>query len=377
MKKLFPALSLALPLSLCCCLSFLAPMANAQPPEVDLDALKAKLDKLGLGTKPDASKKTPGGPPVFEKKGFKLATKQVVYGVDYTFLLAYQGSSEVIAMGRTAGLTGTDSDVLRGIRANPTLYAKAERVFREKLTARDLAKLDTEIRISGGMEGFAFPLTQVLITDKYLKSQPMPGTKSMVSEGLGMYGVGLANLQRRTSQTVGTFMGVSALLTDATFNLDTIFGLATLTKEQLSQQNATTKVILGQQWGTYRTNMIHIEIPVEDEGGNPLYDMLSGGHQPKRSGKKILIDLHYTHDLDKQLPAGLAVHKNKLNVDGFFVGAHLYTDKKTGCIFKIQSITPYADTYESEFIAPSGYPQMTDEQLAMAILKNAQTNANK
>jgi hypothetical protein len=367
MKKLFPATPRF--------------FLSQPPPDVDLEALKAKLEKLGLGAKPDASKKTPSNtpkspvkPPVFEKSGFKLATKQLLYGVDYTFLLGYAGGADVVFMGRNAGLTGTDGEVLRGIRVNPTLYAKAETIFRTKLQPRDLVKLNTNMTVSGTMEGFAFPLTQVLVTDKYIKSQPMPGTKTLVSEGLGTYAVGLVNIPGRISQTVGTFMGVPALLTDTIFNLDSIFGMATLTREQLSKQKATSKVVLGQRWFNYRTNVVQITIPVEDEGGNPLYDMLSGGHQPKRFGKLIHIDLHYTHELDRQLPAGLVAHKNKFNVDGLFVGAHLYTDQKTGCVFKLQSITPYPNTYESEFLVPAGYPSMTDEQLAKAMLGAMQQN---
>lgn len=329
----------------------------------------------------------------FPKTGkFDVASK-LTYAVDYDFFLQNSLGQKAIAIARREGLTGTNKEVFDTARMDSTMVKKIwEDLMSQQLPA-DAQEIQQKFQTASTFEAMVLASTTVLITEKYIKSTingiGATNQRPLFLVGFDIDGFGLVDLQTNTSKNVGTLMGVPYTMIDPDFNVNSIFSMAKLGEDYLKKEGAKSEVILNTKAFGYNCNVARVIAPVKPvkKGTNStddsslwfhcllngnFDDLLRKNYNPKY---QIVIELYFTHDLDNILPRSLKSQKNKLNVDGFFIGAIVRDEAGHGVTYKLQEIKPLQKVDSGEFQIPAGYPIMTQDELTAKILDKMKNGA--
>lgn len=330
----------------------------------------------------------------FPKTGkFDLASK-LTYAVDYDFFLQHQLGKKAISIARNKGLTGTDKEVFDKARIDTILVKKIWNELMLTNLPPDAQEIEQKFQTAGVFEAMVLASTSVLITDKYIKSTingiGASKQKPLFLVGFQIDGFGLVDLKNNTSKNVGTLMGVPYTMIDPDFNVNSIFSMAKLGEEYIKKEGAKSEVILNKKAFGYNCNIARVIAPVKpvkkgtnstDDSSlwfhcllnNNFDDLLNKNYNPKY---QIVVELYFTHDLDNILPKSLTSQKNKLNVDGFFVGAIVRDEAGHGVTYNLQDIKPFQKVDSGEFQIPPGYPTMTQDELTAKVLEKMKNGGN-
>lgn len=354
----------------------------------DEDINANSIPKNAKGTIPEQK------PIAFPKTGkFDLASK-LTYAVDYDFFLQHQLGRKAIAIARNKGLTGTDKEVFDKARIDSVLVKKIWNELMLTNLPSDAQEIEQKFQTAGVFEAMVLASTSVLITDKHIKSTingiGATNQKPLFLVGFQIDGFGLVDLQNNTSKNVGTLMGVPYTMIDSDFNVNSIFSMAKLGEDYMQKEGAKSEVILNKKAFGYNCNIARVIAPVKpvkkgtnntDDSSlwfhcllnNNFDDLLNKNYNPKY---QIIVELYFTHDLDNILPKSLTSQKNKLNVDGFFVGAIVRDETGHGVTYNLQDIKPFQKVDSGEFKIPPGYPTMTQDELTAKVLEKMKNGGN-
>jgi hypothetical protein len=258
----------------------------------------------------------------------------------------------------------------------------------------DAAEIQQKFQTASLFEAMVLASTSVLITDNYIKSTVKgigaTDQKPIFLVGFQIDGFGLVDIQNNTSKNVGTMLGVPYTMVDPDFNVNSIFNMAKIGEQYIKKEGAKSEVVLNKKAFGYNCNIARVIAPVKPAKKGPnstddsslwfhcllnnnFDDLLNKNYNPKY---QIVIELYYTHDLDKILPKSLISQKNKLNVDGYFIGAIIRDEAGHGVTYNLQDIKLLQKIDSGEFQIPSGYPIMTQDELTNKVLEKMKNGGN-
>ena len=321
----------------------------------------------------------------FPKTGKKVSSTRLIYGVDYDFVLKDPVGQMALKIARREGVTGTDAQVLNKTRANSQLLAKIWQELGQKKLPSSSKNFQDRYAVSGFFESFALPGLTVEMTDNFIKTKTntIPGlaSKGALGTALSIDVVEIVDLDKNTSNLVGSGRGVLFNVPKKDFAVENIFALADMTKKQLKEEGAKSEVTLNKEAFGYLCNIVKIEVPVRPKkkasGKNNdsllyMHSLLTNKSQDYinknyNSRFKNVITLYYTHDLDNILPPAVVSSQNMTNVAGYFVAATITDENGLGVTYKLQNIAVNQEIDTGEFQIPAHYPVMTMEEMSKKV----------
>jgi hypothetical protein len=307
----------------------------------------------------------------FTRTGVAETATELIYRVDYSAAFNAATAAALAQIGRRNNLQGTNAQVINALSRNPELFQQASAYLESLPPNAENLRQQGNARATAVFGGLALPGISVRISQNHVRTDFLD--QAALIQGLAMETVGIGNFQRRESLAVGFFMGVPAAVYDSGFNVDSIFGMRSFLEERTRDYSPSTAVSLNLPWGGYTSNRVRLELktPVGTDGAPTVFtihSLLAGGEQPPDPRKRVFIDLYYTAGLYPLIPPGIQAFRTNFNVDGLFVGLHMHTEKGIGFVYKVQEIKPSRiDAGEVE--VPPGFPRMTVEQVAAAMLQ--------
>lgn len=237
----------------------------------------------------------------------------------------------------------------------------------------------------------------IWLTDRYIKDELMNNNGDMPTI-LALYGTQateILDLEKMITYSIGSVLGVKFTTIqpmDGSDNDSSGFRiLHTIGVAKSFWPVPGIKYEQGKagKFGPYHTVSEKLVIPVQpftdpatgkrSDALLIFHDVLSGRHdsgpEPDHHhydpSYKIIYEYYFTHDIDKDLPAGLLARYNDLGLGdkGFCIGVKIEDEDGNSADYRLTSIEPGQKIDKGQFQVPSDYPVMTQAQLQEAIKK--------
>ena len=328
--------------------------------------------------------------PIFKTTGKSVNAVEVKYAVDKLayndVLLQKPIIKKGIAIARKQGLSGTDGSVLAQVLEDPELFAQlASSLGANSANASELQEVLEIIQPSMAF-GAMIGSFKYAITDSFVRGEmdDSPGSigKSLFDKLGGA--ISIVDISAKKNYSISNYLNVvpAAVVTDVP-DVKSVFEMTEYCKKLIKQAEVKPSMIGNTLIANYQSTGVRFEIPVKqgiDKNGKPddglLYlhclfnnkwdDFTSKTYNPKN---KIFLEMYYSHDLDKIVPAAITKNKGLLGFNGFFVGFRLKDEQGRFVTYAIKSINQNYTIDEGMFKLPAGYPIMTQEALNAEVLK--------
>lgn len=316
----------------------------------------------------------------FPETGKKVNAAILEYGYnlekDIETLAAHPNGKKLAAECRKYGLSGSDKEVIAAYLENPQLIAKmsakAEEESEEDYDISDNLKLSPAMLVKAFVGTFIYTYTPNYTRVELQKEEQPNSIMQMIGSS-----VVILDMEANVSYSLINTFGVKAAITSPINNETNELGFSDYFLKLYNTPDAKVSKRTD-KYSAYNCQVHLIEIPVregKDKEGKPdhtlhsLHQMLSGDFSPESEkvtyspDAKIFIEAFFTEDLKNKLPKAITQNmKQAQKTPGVMVAYKIKDERGNEVIYELKKILFDQLVDEGQFIIPTGYEKMTDEQ---------------